>query len=147
MATYRCRVRSPWSVSDAFDYMADFRNFERWDPGVISSTQVEGDGPGPDAAYDVLTTTGDRENLFHYVVTEFRPPHRAVIVGKRFPFTSIDTVEVAEDPAGSIVTYSAELKVPFPLSLADGWLQRLFDRIGDAAAKGLAGALEGEWLR
>jgi hypothetical protein len=37
--------------------------------------------------------------------------------------------------------------VPFPLSLGDRWLQGVFERIGDAAASGLASALNGQWLR
>ena len=51
------------------------------------------------------------------------------------------------DPAGpgAGVTDAADL-TPFPSSLADPWLQKTFDRIGDAAASGLAGGLGGRLL-
>lgn len=146
MAHYRCRVETPLSVTDAFAYMADVRNFERWDPGVISVTQVAGDGPGPDASYELLTSNGGRENMFRYVVTAFDDPVGYTIVGRKAPFTSTDVISVEAGGDGAIVTYAADLTMPFPLSLADPWLQKTFDRIGDAAAHGLAGALGGRLL-
>lgn len=147
MAHYQCRVQTPWSPGDAFDYMAEVRNFEQWDPGVVSVTQVAGDGPGPDAMYDVLTSNDGREMLFRYSMTRFDSPVGFTIVGNRAPFTSTDLIEVEPDGEGGIVTYVAELTMPFPLSLANRWLQRAFDRIGDAAAQGLARELEGTWLK
>lgn len=147
MAHYQCRVRTPWSPSDAFAYMVDVRNFEQWDPGVVSVTQVAGDGPGPEAMYDILTSNGGREMLFRYSVTRFDSPVGFTIVGKKAPFTSTDVIGVEQDDDGTIVTYAADLTVPFPLTLADRWLQRVFDRIGDAAAQGLARELDGTWLK
>ncbi|HSJ28756.1 MAG TPA: SRPBCC family protein [Acidimicrobiia bacterium] len=147
MAHYRCRIRTPLAQVDAFDFMADVRNFQTWDPGVVSVAQVSGDGAAPDAMYDVVTSNGGREMTFRYSVTAFDPPIGYTIVGRKAPFTSTDLIEVEPAEDGSIVTYQADLTMPFPLSLADRWLQKVFDRIGDAAATGLADALDGEWLR
>lgn len=147
MAHYQCDVQTPWSPSDAFAYMVDVRNFAEWDPGVVSVTQVAGDGPGPDAMYDILTSNGGREMLFRYSVTRYDSPVGFTIVGHKTPFTSTDVIGVEQDGDGAIVTYAAELKVPFPLSLADRWLQGVFDRIGDAAAQGLARELDGTKLQ
>ncbi|MDX1448417.1 MAG: SRPBCC family protein [Acidimicrobiia bacterium] len=147
MARYRCLIRTQMKPSDAFDFMADVRNFEQWDPGVVSVTQVAGDGAGPDAVYDVVTSNNGREMTFRYTVTAFDRPVGYTIVGRKTPFTSTDVIGVEPDESGSIVTYEAELTMPFPLSLADRWLQGVFDRIGDKAAAGLSSALDGEWLR
>lgn len=147
MAHYRCQIQTPMSVEDAFAYMSDVRNFEQWDPGVVSVTQVAGDGVGPDAAYDVLTSNGGRESLFRYRVTAYDSPVGYTIVGRKTPFTSTDVISVEQHNGGALVTYAADLDMPFPLSLADRWLQGVFDRIGDAAAAGLAEALGGEWVR
>lgn len=144
MAQYRCRIRTPKDVPTAFAFMADVRNFESWDPGVVSVSQVVGDGPGPSAIYDVVTSNGGREMLFRYRVTNYDEPVGFTIVGRKTPFTSTDVISVEPDAEGSIVTYFADLAMPFPLSLADRWLQGVFDRIGAAAADGLAAALEGE---
>ena len=53
MAHYAVHVRSPRIPADAFAYMADLCNFAEWDPGVERSRQVDGEGPGLDAAFDV----------------------------------------------------------------------------------------------
>lgn len=147
MAHYRCRIRTPMGPVDAFDYMADVRNFEQWDPGVVSVAQVVGEGAAPDSVYDVTTSNRGREMLFRYRATAFDRPVGFTIVGERKPFTSTDVVSIEPMGEGSVVTYAAELSMPFPLSLADRWLQGVFDRIGDKAAAGLAGVLRGEWLR
>jgi hypothetical protein len=147
MARYLCRISTRLEQVAVFAYMSDVRNFERWDPGVVSSVQIVGDGAGPDSVYEVLTSNGGRENLFRYETVEYDPPRRFTIVGRKAPFTSTDVIEVDSADGGSIVTYLADLEMPFPLSLADRWLQRIFERIGDAAATGLAEALDGEWLR
>lgn len=147
MAHYGCRVDTPMTVTDAFDFMSDVRNFEQWDPGVVDVRQVAGDGPGTDAVYDVTTANGGRRMQFRYQVTAFDRPVGFTIVGTKWPFTSTDEVAVEPSATGSTVTYVAELTMPFPLSLADRWLQRVFDRIGDKAAAGLAEALDGKWQR
>ncbi|MEX1005099.1 MAG: SRPBCC family protein [Acidimicrobiia bacterium] len=147
MAQYRCRIRTAKSVPDAFTFMSDVCNFQEWDPGVVSVQQIAGDGPGPDAVYDVLTKNGGRELVFRYRVTAFDSPVSYTIVGKKTPFTSTDMIAVEPDADGTVVTYAAELAMPFPLSLADRRLQGRFDQIGDAAAEGLAFALDGTWLR
>ncbi|MDH3227231.1 MAG: SRPBCC family protein [Thermoleophilia bacterium] len=46
MGRYIATIRSPSSAERAFDYMADLRNFEEWDPGVRSSTLVAGTSQG-----------------------------------------------------------------------------------------------------
>jgi hypothetical protein len=147
MARYRCRIRTPRTPVDAFEYMADVRNFESWDPGVVSVTLVAGEAASADAMYDVVTSNGGREMTFRYSVTAFDRPVGYTIVGRKTPFTSTDVIGVEPADDGSIVNYEAELTMPFPLSLADRWLQGVFDRIGDAAAAGLARALNGEWIR
>jgi len=53
MARYVVRVRSPISPGESFDYMADLANFAEWDPGVVGVEQIEGDGGGADAVFDV----------------------------------------------------------------------------------------------
>ncbi|MGI9615305.1 MAG: hypothetical protein ACR2QO_20505 [Acidimicrobiales bacterium] len=57
MARYVVTVRTSMSVEESFAYMADLTNFARLDPGVISSTQVEGDHPFLARAFDGI---GDR---------------------------------------------------------------------------------------
>ena len=124
--------------------MANLANFAEWDPGVTKVEQSEGDGPGPSAAYDV-TIKGLRSPL-RYRTTRFEPPTSLVVRAESRLLTSLDTITVTSDAAGSIVTYDAELTLNGPFGLADPILRRTFGRIGDRAAAGLIRVLDGERL-
>lgn len=140
MARYITTVRSPWSPDDAFDFMADVRNFQHWDPGVSSSTLVEGTAPGIGAAYDVSVTG----TTLRYVTREFDRPQRTVVEATSRLLRSYDVIAIVPQADGCEVTYDALLELNGVLRLADPLLGLVFGRIGDRAAAGLAEALEGE---
>ena len=146
MARYAVSVQSPKEAADAFDYMADLSNFARWDPGVESAEQVEGDGPGPDSAFDVAVRTAGRTIMLRYHVTEFEAPNRIVARAENSTLVSLDTITVEGNDSGSVVTYDAELTLKGLFRLFDPLLGLSFNRIGDKAAEGLVSALEGERL-
>ena len=141
MARYLVRIRSPKSPAEAFAYMANLTNFAEWDPGVTRVEQVEGEGPGPDAAYDV-TVKGMRTPL-RYRTTHFEPSNAVVALAESRFLTSLDTITVEDDGTGSIVTYDAKLTLNGPLGLADPILGLTFGRIGDRATAGLIRVLDG----
>jgi carbon monoxide dehydrogenase subunit G len=143
MAHYIARVRTDMPVEQAFAFMADVRNFEQWDPGVVRSVQVRGEGPSSDAVYDVTVDNAGREMTLRYEVTDHEPPNRVRIVGKATLLTSIDVIDVSDEGGQTTVVYDATLVLPFPLSLADKLLDKAFQKIGDRAAKGMERALEG----
>lgn len=143
MARYIARVRTERAPADTFTYMADLRNFEEWDPGVVRSIQVEGDGPGPGAVYDVTVDNGGRQTTLRYRVTDYDAPQRVKVVGETRFLLSVDEITVEAGEGGTVVTYDAELTLKGPLRLADPLLRPLFDKIGDKAAEGLTGALDG----
>jgi hypothetical protein len=141
MARYLVRVRSPKSPADAFAYMADLANFAEWDPGVTRAEQSEGDGPGPDAVYDV--TVKGLGSPLRYRTTRYEPPTALVARAESRFLTSLDAITVEAEGDGSIVTYDAELTLNGPLGLADPILRLVFGRIGDRAAVGLIRVLDG----
>ena len=147
MAHYVARIRTPMVPEETFAYMADIRTFAERDPGVVRSVQVAGDGPGPDAAYDVTVLAGGRELTLRYEVVEFDAPRRVKVVGKGLVFTSVDVIEVIPEEGGSTMVYDATLTMPFPLSLGDSFLSRSFQTIGDKAAAGMEKALAGSLVR
>jgi hypothetical protein len=130
-------------VDQAFAYMADLRNFEEWDPGVVRSAQVRGESPSSGAAYDVTVENVGRETTLRYEVTDYEPPNRIQVVGKTWWLDVIDVIDVSEDDRGTLVVYDATLVLPFPLSVADKLLDRAFQKIGDRAARGMERALGG----
>ncbi|MEZ5239968.1 MAG: SRPBCC family protein, partial [Microthrixaceae bacterium] len=128
----------------AFAYMADLANFAEWDPGVESAEQVEGDGPGPGAAFDVGVRTAGRTITLRYHVTAFEPPNTIVARAESRTIVSLDTITIEATDGGSIVTYDADLTLKGLARLLDPFLGLAFNRIGDRAAAGLIDALDGE---
>ena len=146
MARYVVTIRSPKSPEEAFAYMADLRNFAEWDPGVQAAEQVQGDGSGPDAVFDV-TVDGVREPMtLRYETTFYDAPTTIVARAESSTLTSLDTITVEPDDDGCLVTYDAELTLNGALRFADPVLGVAFKRIGDKAAAGMETALDGEAL-
>ncbi len=143
MARYRTTVRTDRRPDDAFAYMADLRNFEDWDPGVQRVTQVDGDGAGPDAAFDVVVDAPNGGLTLRYETIEYDAPRLVVVRAESKMFTSLDRIEVAADGDGSLVTYDAELTLNGPLRLFDLLLRPAFGRIGGRADAGLQRVLDG----
>jgi hypothetical protein len=144
MARYTTSIRCALAPVDAFTRVADLANLADWDPGVTTSTQVVGDGPGPEAEYDVTLSTGSM--TLRYATTAFAGPRSVTYEAKASWFTSIDVISVEPAGDGSIVTYDATLRLPVLLRLGDPILGLVFRRVGDAAAGGLRASLEGEFV-
>lgn len=143
MAHYTTTIRTHLSAEEAFDYMADLRNFEEWDPGVKSSVLVTGTEPGEGAAYDVKVTGTE----LRYVTKSYDRPNRTVVEANSSLLRSYDVIEVTPTAEGCDVRYDATLELNGPLGLADPLLGLVFDRIGDRAAAGMEKALEGAKVR
>ena len=144
MARYRTSVRTNRAPTDAFDFMADLRNFEDWDPGVQRATQVDGDGPGHDATFDVVVDAPGKGLTLRYVTTVYDAPSHVTVRAESKMFTSLDRIDVVPDGDGSVVTYDAELTLNGPLRVFDLVLRPVFERIGGLADRGLQRALDGE---
>jgi len=138
MARYITSVPTAWSAADAFDYMADVRNFAHWDPGVTDVRIVADATP---AAYDVDVKAGLGTTTLRYVVEECDRPRRVLLRAETATMCSVDEVRVEETAAGTVVTYDAELTLRGLLRFADPLLRLAFGRIGDRAAAGLRAAL------
>ena len=143
MAQYVTTVRTPRTPDDAFVYMADLRNFAEWDPGVRSATQVRGDGPAPDAEYDVVVDAGGRSLTLRYGATDYDAPRSITVKAASRLFTSLDRIDVTPDGDGSLVRYDARLTLNGPLGLFDRLLAGTFRKIGERANRGLIRALDG----
>lgn len=145
MARYVVHVRTPMPPAEAFAYMADLTNFTEWDPGVDRVEQVEGDGAGPGAAFDVAVKLPGRTMTLRYETVAFDDASTTMTAfAQNALMTSKDTITVEADGSGSVVTYDAELKLKGLLGLSDPLLGVTFKHIGDRAAAGLVDTLAGE---
>ncbi len=148
MAHYQTTIDSPLTPTEAFDRLSDVTRFAEWDPGVKTAKQVEGDGPGPNAAYllGVKGFVGNTLDL-RYEVTEFVAPSRLHLIAESSLLRSDDILTVEPAASGSTVTYVADLDLTGPggiLKLADPLLGLVFKRIGDNAAVGLRRFLDAD---
>ena len=137
MARYVTTIRTAMPPQEAFDYMADLRNFAEWDPGVKSVRQVQGSGGGPDAVFDVTVAGVGPDLTLRYVTEEHDTPRNLLVVARSAVFTSIDRITVEPDGTGSAVTYDADLRLNGVLRVGDLGLRLMFNRIADRAAAGL----------
>ena len=143
MARYTVSVNTPKSVEEAFAFVGDLSHFEDWDPGVVRSSQTDGDGPGLGARYEVEVSSVGGTMTLVYEITDFDEPSRVVAEASSSTLTSVDTITVVPDGAGAVVTYDAQLTLNGIWKVGEPFLGLAFKRIGDRAATGLIEALEG----
>ena len=146
MANYSATIRTPLRPGAAFDYVADARHFADWDPGTLGVVQVTGEGASPESVFDVEVKSVVGSTTFRYRTTGFERPDRVQLEARTRLFTAIDVIDVAEvtpGQDGSLVIYSAELRLNGPLAAFDAVLGVAFRRIGERGAEGLARALGG----
>jgi len=143
MARYTTTQTTGWDADTAFAWMADLRHLADWDPSIESSAQVEGDGPGPGAEYDVSVQAAGGVRTMRYRVEEFEPAERRLLAVSETPvLTSYDRISVeAVGEGGVAVTYDADLVMTGPAKLADPVVALGFRKMGDEAAAGLADVL------
>lgn len=139
MAHFVTTVRTERSVEDVFAFVSDLENFTEWDPGVESSTQTEGNGPGLGAAYNVKASGAE----LTYNIVEFDEPNRMVAEAKTTFLYSYDIITVEQRQGSTYVSYDATLDLNGPLAIGDAALGVMFKKIGDKAAEGLVEALDG----
>jgi hypothetical protein len=140
MARFTTTIATPMTAEDAFDYVSDLRNTVQWDPAIEEAELVLGERPERGAVYRVRT---NRTSLDYVTEVYDRPSHEYVAARSRL-FSSFDRITVQPTPGGSLVTYDARLETRRILSPLGPLVSRLFDRMGDRAAEGLAAALGGE---
>lgn len=138
MPRYVVTVPSSWSPDRAYSYMADMTNYVEWDRGIMRVTQTKGSGGGEGAVYEVTTRGfGGRDMLLTYETTEHDGSTNVLLVGKNFMFTSVDRITVAPTATGCDVTYDAKLTFNGLLAPLNLPLGLVFNKVGDAAARGL----------
>lgn len=143
MARYVANIHTPRSPQEVFAFMADFCNVAVWDRSIRRIVQVDGDGAGPDAVFDVTIARPGRDLTLRYRTVGFESPRSVRFVAKDRLITSDDRITVTADGDGSRLVYDARLWLNGPLRLTDPLLGVAFGRFAARAAAGLAAALDG----
>jgi uncharacterized protein YndB with AHSA1/START domain len=140
MPRYTTSVPSSLTPQAAFEYMARFEHLVEWDPSATESRSVSGD-PDLGARYEVAVRFGKGIQRLTYEITEFDPPRRVVLVADAPRYRSTDTITIAPDGEGSVVTYDAVIDLKGLLKLVGPIVAGRFRAAGDAARDGMRRAL------
>jgi carbon monoxide dehydrogenase subunit G len=123
-------------------FVSDFANAERWDPGVAESRAVT-DGPVRVGSRYALTVLFNGRRLpMTYEVTAYDPPHRVVLAGSGSTVNAIDEIRFEATDRGTLIRYTADLRLKGPLRLLEPFMERKFQAVGNAAMTGMRAALE-----
>ena len=109
MASFDATIPSSWSRERTFDYLADFRYVQQWDPSMQTATLVSGSAGEVGARYELVMSTLGRGTALVYEAVEVDRPSRFVMRCDTDALRSLDTVTIAEDSGQVSVTYDAEL--------------------------------------
>jgi hypothetical protein len=141
MARYVTKIESALPQAEAFTYMANFANARVWDPSVREAGPIGTAPVGIGSAFDVVSRFGGRDVPLRYEIVEYDPPRRVVLEARRPGFVSTDTITVEPAANGSAVHYDAMLAFGGVGRLFDPVMQRIFNRVGARATRGMQKAL------
>jgi carbon monoxide dehydrogenase subunit G len=144
LAHYAATIVVPRPPAEAFAYLADFANTAEWDPGIVSAVRSPDDGDAPVGAgsrFDLVSAFYGRRISLTYVIEEFVPHERVVLVADTSSVRSRDVITFAPAGEGTSITYDATLNLKGVLRVFDKGLQLAFGGIGDRAVAGLKKAL------
>lgn len=122
-------VRPP--LPRVIGYLKDFAHAESWDPGTVSCAQVT-DGPvGIGTEWRNVSAFRGRETTLTYRLESIEDD-QLVFVGRNKTATSTDTLSFAPlDDGGTSITYHAHVVFHGIARLADPFMKKEFDRLGD----------------
>ncbi len=141
MGRYIETVEAKVPIDKAFNYVLDFTNVPEWDPGVTSSRQIAGDGPGLGAQYEVVAPFAGRDVTLVYTVEELIPNERIVIEGIGDRTWAKDIITFSSDPTTTWIVYEANLGLKGILKPLEFLFNGSFAKLVKRAAEGLEGAL------
>lgn len=137
MGRYIETVEARIPLGQAFNYVLDFSTVADWDPGVKSSRQVFGDGPGLGAQYEVVAPFAGSDVTLLYEVTEVIANERIVIEGNSDRSLAKDVITFSSDPTTTWIVYEANLGLKGPLKIVEFFLNGTFAKIVKRAGEGL----------
>jgi len=142
MAVLKERIETRLGIDDAFAFVADFANAERWDPGVATSEQTGGDAPAVGARYRLGVRMGNRVAPMEYVITHLDSPRRVVLAGTGSGVSAIDDISFEPTATGTRIEYMADIRLRGVLRLLAPFAGGAFRRIAQNARAGMERTLD-----
>lgn len=122
-------------VTEVFAYLADFTTTTEWDPGSVKTELISGDGGVGTKYHNTSSFNGKETQLIYEVIS--RSDNQIVLRGENKTVIATDTISVREVSAGTEIHYSANFKFKGITKVAEPFLRKAFEKLGDEAEAGL----------
>lgn len=129
-------------IGEVFNFMADFTNSLRWDPGVVAAARANDEsGPVHVGSEFNLTTRfkGKDSQMVYKLVALDSSKHEIVLTGDGSIIKAVDTMKLSQLDDGKVrIDYTADLSLksfrkPFIL-----FLKGALDKLGTEAMNGIS---------
>ena len=142
MAVLHERIESQLGIDEAFAFVADFANAERWDPGVASSVRVDEGPVRVGATYKLGVRMGGRVAPMEYEITRLEAPRRVVLAGRGSGVRAVDDISFTTTPSGTRIDYVADIQLQGLLRVLAPFAGGSFRRIAVNARNGMQRTLD-----
>ena len=143
MPVLREQLQTDLPIDDAFDFIADFANASRWDPGVASAERINGHGPAQvGAQYELGIRTGGGVVPMEYRIVELEPARRVVLSGRGSGVVAIDDIRFETRDGRTQIDYVADIRLTGLRRLLAPFAGGAFARIARDARNGMHRTLD-----
>ena len=135
-------IETSLPIDEAFAYVADFANAQEWDPGVATADRLDSGPVGLGSRYRLGVRMGRRGAPMEYRISVFEPSTRVVLVGSGSGVSAVDDIRFERTASGTLVDYTADIRLGGVLRLIQPLLGRAFANLGRNAVEGMVRTLE-----
>jgi hypothetical protein len=130
------------SVAEVVGYLKDFAHAEAWDPGTVHCTREGADGPVQvGTTWHNVSKVRGKETELSYRLERF-DSNRLTFVGTNKTATSNDDMTFEPVASGGTrITYKSDITFNGIFKLADPFMRREFEGLGDETVVKMTGVL------
>jgi carbon monoxide dehydrogenase subunit G len=143
MPILREQLQTDLPIEEAFEFIADFANAGRWDPGVASAERIDGQGAARvGATYRLGVRMGGDVRPMEYRIVQLEPARRVVLNGRGSGVTAVDDIRFESREGRTHIDYVADIRLTGLRRLVAPFAGGTFARIARDARDGMQRALD-----
>ncbi|MFK7831097.1 MAG: SDR family NAD(P)-dependent oxidoreductase [Congregibacter sp.] len=141
MITLKEEIVVERSISECFDYIADFRTTPEWDATAITAKKLSAGPVGHGTRFAVQCKLPIGSIKLLYTITEFEPPELVTLHAQSWLFEAVDSIRFTADGAHTHIQYLADFSYRMPLAALESALHAPMQAMGRKALAGMRKAL------